>query len=252
MLNYIKYKYIKYIDRIKKIFNIKSKMNNYGMMEGVTGMPSGKWTNKLTGKDVFVRDCIIDGDTMMIMTDHGQINMDVFSRDYIQVSDIGLDAGVSSRTVKDGSSFNTMAVQQPTIAMPTTETINNDLLLDDDKDILNSNQSSVFSPVNNNFSQVNNERKPQVMPNKKFNDMVVKLIDKCLEDGNVPDIDLKINWDNLPVNELKMLKEYFDVSTQDISEYINHKVLTEEFITSALDKFIEEKFLNVNVEEAID
>ena len=48
---------------------------------------SGIWMNKRTGQKVNVRQSIQDGDNMIIITDKGQISMEVFSRDYIQASD---------------------------------------------------------------------------------------------------------------------------------------------------------------------
>ena len=55
--------------------------DNNGM--GITGT----WMNKRTGQKVNVRQSVQDGDNMIIITDRGQISMDVFSRDYIQASD---------------------------------------------------------------------------------------------------------------------------------------------------------------------
>ena len=48
---------------------------------------TGKWMNKRTGKAVNIRQTIQDGDNMIIISDQGQIPMEVFSRDYVQVSD---------------------------------------------------------------------------------------------------------------------------------------------------------------------
>ena len=52
-------------------------------MEGITG----KWTNKLTGEVINVRDSIIDGDDMIIISDKGNLSMLDFSQNYIQISD---------------------------------------------------------------------------------------------------------------------------------------------------------------------
>ena len=47
----------------------------------------GEWMNKNTGQKIRVRNSIIDGDQMIIITNMGQISMEEFSRNYIQASD---------------------------------------------------------------------------------------------------------------------------------------------------------------------
>ena len=48
---------------------------------------SGRWLNKRTGQTINIRNSVMDGDNMIIITDKGQISMTEFSRDYIQASD---------------------------------------------------------------------------------------------------------------------------------------------------------------------
>ena len=47
----------------------------------------GEWMNKNTGQKIRVRNSIIDGDQMIIITNMGQISMEEFSRNYMQASD---------------------------------------------------------------------------------------------------------------------------------------------------------------------
>ena len=47
----------------------------------------GDWINKNTGQKIHVKNSVIDGDQMIIITNLGQLSMDEFSRNYIQVSD---------------------------------------------------------------------------------------------------------------------------------------------------------------------
>lgn len=48
----------------------------------------GKWTNRVTGQTVMVKDSVItDDDMAVILSDGSMIDMNTFSRDYIQMSD---------------------------------------------------------------------------------------------------------------------------------------------------------------------
>ena len=47
----------------------------------------GDWINKNTGQKIHIKNSVIDGDQMIIITNLGQLSMDEFSRNYIQVSD---------------------------------------------------------------------------------------------------------------------------------------------------------------------
>jgi len=50
-------------------------------------MISGKWMNRRTGETIIVRDSIMDGENMILITNKGQLDMNNFSANYIQVSD---------------------------------------------------------------------------------------------------------------------------------------------------------------------
>ena len=64
------------------------------------------------------------------------------------------------------------------------------------------------------------------------------MIDKIFTKSNiVPKIKLIIEDDNFPYNELAMLMEYFDVSPDDIAEYVKDKFITGDIIKDCIGSY---------------
>ena len=80
-----------------------------------------------------------------------------------------------------------------------------------------------------------------VVVNKKFDtlDSLFSKLDK------LPDVNCSISWKKIPKSELKMLKTYFDITDEDIAEYVYTKYCTPETIKTsikdAITKLIAEK-----------
>ena len=90
----------------------------------------GEWMNKNTGQKIQVRNSIIDGDQMIIITNMGQISMEEFSRNYIQASDeVYDDEGNVIATEK-------MASQPSEQSNIKIETINDQEYFIDDKPVI--------------------------------------------------------------------------------------------------------------------
>lgn len=204
-----------------------------GMMDGMSGLPSGTWTNKYTGDTIFVRDCIIDGDQMMIITNNGPMDMNSFSNSYIQMGDEVNSPGISSRVVNQGTGMNTpmmagidkedieilQGLNNPSKQVPTQP---------------QPNEIMVEQPIVQTYA-VDPEEEKQTF-------MISKIIDKCLNNGQGPKLELNINWPDFPKNELEMLVNYFDVPIDKISTYIYKNAIPVKLITDALDSFIEKEF----------
>ena len=62
---------------------------------------------------------------------------------------------------------------------------------------------------------------------------------------NLPNVSCSISWKKIPKSELKMLKTYFDITDEDIAEYVYVKYCTPETIKTsikdAIAKMIAEK-----------
>ena len=188
------------------------------MMEG----PSieGKWYNKRTGKTITVKDMMMSDEGMQIFTTDNQlIDGDDFSRDYIQCDD----------TVYDNNGNST----------GTTEAIDYESMF---AGIDTDSHSSSNTPIYSDNTTVVEQPTPEtVLVNKKF-DTLDSLFSKL---EKLPDVNCSISWKKIPKSELKMLKTYFDITDEDIAEYVYTKYCTPETIKAsikeAITKLIAEK-----------
>lgn len=189
-------------------------MYDIGMMEG----PSieGKWYNKRTGRTITVKDMMMSDEGMQIFTTDNQlIDGEEFSRDYIQCDDTVYDthgnATGTSEPIDYESMFAGLGTEPQTF---------------DNASIYNDTRTTVVeSPV----------------VNKKF-DTLDSLFSKL---EKLPDVNCSISWKKIPKSELKMLKTYFDITDEDIAEYVYTKYCTPETIKTsikdAITKLVAEK-----------
>ena len=176
---------------------------------------TGKWMNKRTGKAVNIRQTIQDGDNMIIISDQGQIPMEVFSRDYVQVSDdiyddSGKVVGHEEATNSDIGAieeYEKMYGVDPLVPQAT---------------------STVAS--------INNEQ------------IIKKVFDKL---SSYPQIDVNIKWDNFPEAQINTLVEFLDVSIDDISTYIIKNYVNAEALALEINEVLKNK-LHKNIEDTID
>lgn len=189
-------------------------VNSFG--DGPGGpMISGKWINKKTGETIIIRDSIIDGDKMVLISNKGNIDFNIFSRDYIQASDeVYNESGqvVSTQPVKTAEVIET------------------------------ANQTPVYTPEENNLEvPINSPRTEQKSDIKNF-----ELIDKIFKKTeSKPVANLKIEWADFPHNELSMLVNYFDVELEDISRYIGKYLINDDLLQNALFDFLSKKLKDI-------
>lgn len=181
-------------------------------------MISGKWINRNTGAVITVRDSFIDdSNNMILMTDKGQLSMSEFSKYYIQASDEMYD--------ESGKVIANKPVTPEDIKVSDEE-----LKADP---ILFSNETPTI--------MINNAGSSYTAPLKNF-DLIDKIFKKT---ESKPKANLKIEWADFPKKELEMLINYFDVDTNEISEYISKYLLDENLLTDALSDFIHKQLLKV-------
>ena len=185
-------------------------MYDMGMMEG----PSieGKWFNKRTGQTITVKDMMMSDEGMQIFTTDNQlIDGDEFSRDYIQCDDTVYDTNGNSTGTTEPIDYESMFADADPQALDTSV-----------------------------YNKTTNVEIPPVV-NKKFDtlDSLFSKLDK------LPDVNCSISWKKIPKSELKMLKTYFDITDEDIAEYVYTKYCTPETIKTsikdAITKMIAEK-----------
>jgi len=198
-------------------------MNNIPPTGGGMITP-GKWTNKNTGKQVFVRDSVIDGDHMIILTDSGQISMSEFSKNYIQADDIGQIPSLDDLYghAPNSKTNNSLLAQ-----------INQGLDKEDQIKI-NNNQKQIKVERNVIDKTVVDVQTKQVQQINKNYELIKKVFDKYPIDRT---INFEIVEDEWPFKEFNMLVNILDVPMKDICDYIIDNYLDKKSLSNKLVEF---------------
>lgn len=202
-------------------------------MEGI----EGPWIDRRTGKTVFVRDAIQDGDEMVILSSAGQIPTNVFQNYFVKVSEeeysaasMGISKEVSQnellQRINQGLETGlqiTQSKNEPEITLDTP--------------IGGTTPSKV--KVSTASVELQNEpvveQKKETKNNSNF-DLIKKVFEKHTTE---PGIDFNINIDEWPVEQLKMLINVFDISIEEISEYIIEHYLNQNELKTNLSMYLE-------------
>lgn len=186
---------------------------------------SGKWTNIHNGKEIFVRDSFIDGDDMIVRTIDGNIiPMTEFSNNYVQSEEVD---EATARSV----------IQQP-VAPQSYGDIKPDF---GQKVILKNDEVKDNNIKPNNLDTTS--RYVETHKEDKAEDKLFRkktLIGKIFEKiSTKPNINLTFDWTEYPEKEMSMLMEYFDVSNDDIANYIYKTYFNENIIKESILKLIQ-------------
>ena len=176
---------------------------------------TGKWMNKRTGKAVNIRQTIQDGDNMIIISNQGQIPMEVFSRDYVQVSDDIYDDSGKVVGHEEATNSDIGAIEEYEKMYGV--------------DPLVPQATSTVAPINNE-------------------QIIKKVFDKL---SSYPQIDVNIKWDNFPEAQINTLVEFLDVNIDDISAYIIKNYVNAEALALEITEVLKNK-LHKNIEDTID
>lgn len=190
---------------------------------------SGKWINIHSGQEIFVRDSFIDGDNMIVRTIDGNIiPMTEFSNNYVQSEE------VDEETAKS-------VIQQPV-----TPQSYGDIKPDFGEKVILKNDDT----KNNNIKPSNLDTVSQYVENHKEDKAEDKLEDKLFRKKTMigkifekistkPNINLTFDWTEYPEKEMGMLMEYFDVSNDDIANYIYKTYFNENIIKESILELIQ-------------
>lgn len=176
---------------------------------------SGRWLNKRNGQMINIRNSVMDGDNMIIITDKGQISMTEFSRDYIQASDDIYD--------ETGKVIGREEVKHEDYA--------------ENPDWLQI-QETINTPRMHN---VNQPAKPVINTNDQI---IKKVFDKLTA---YPKINVDIKWDDFPEAQMQTLVNFLDISIDDISKYIIKNYVNVEALALEITEILKSK-LNKNIE----
>ena len=186
---------------------------------------SGKWTNIHNGKEIFVRDSFIDGDDMIVRTIDGSIiPMTEFSNNYVQSEEV--DEATARSVIQQHVAPQSYGDIKPDFG---------------EKVILKNDDTK-----NNNINPNNLDTTSRYVENHKEDKIEDKLFRKKTLIGKIfekistkPNINLTFDWTEYPEKEMSMLMEYFDVSNDDIANYIYKTYFNENIIKESILKLIQ-------------
>ena len=161
---------------------------------------SGKFFHKDTGREIFVRDSINDGVKMcVVLSDGTTMDMSEF-QNYVQMSDEEYDS--QGRLIGK-------AKEQPKSNL--------------DPDLLFAGMGDRPKESNKQSEEIRSVMKQIEEPNTveySEDDQKLAMIKKILDKSSEPEIVVTINWQNKPEKEFEMLKNFFDVNTEDIANAV--------------------------------
>lgn len=170
---------------------------------------SGKFFNKDTGKEIFVRDSVNDGIKMcVVLSDGTTMDMSEF-QNYVQMSDEEYDSqgnliGKAKNQPKSNLDPNLLFAG---MGDKPKETI------DKQSEEIRSIMKQIEEPK---FIEEHNAEENSVEEYSKDNQKLA-MIKKILDKSSEPEIVITINWKNKPEKEFEMLKNFFDVDIEDIA-----------------------------------
>ena len=164
---------------------------------------SGKFFHKDTGREIFVRDSINDGIKMcVVLSDGTTMDMSEF-QNYVQMSDEEYDS--QGRLIGK-------AKEQPKSNL--------------DPDLLFAGMGDRHKESNKQSEEIRSVMRQIEEPNTveySEDDQKLAMIKKILDKSSEPEIVVTINWQNKPEKEFEMLKNFFDVNTEDIANAVFRK-----------------------------
>ncbi|MCH5167506.1 MAG: hypothetical protein J1F35_06375 [Erysipelotrichales bacterium] len=205
-------------------------------MDGIGGPNiSGKWMNKRTGDTIFVRDSIIMDNSMSVMLSDGRaIDMEEFSRDYIQMSEEEYDLG--GNQISSNNSNNNIINPGPGGVSGRYK----------DSNVIQTPPMEELQQPEYDFGNLQEDYYEEAFNTppitQKKDSPNLEMIKKLFENTN-PEISINISMEtkNFPVNEINMLTNIFGVSPLEISEYIFNQYFNTENIIEAIKKYLSEK-----------
>ena len=186
-------------------------MNQNGTMMNLAGPGpggqgpaiSGKFFHKDTGREIFVRDSINDGIKMcVVLSDGTTMDMSEF-QNYVQMSDEEYDS--QGRLIGK-------AKEQPKSNL--------------DPDLLFAGMGDRPKESNKQAEEIRSIMRQIEEPNTveySEDDQKLAMIKKILDKSSEPEIVVTINWQNKPEKEFEMLKNFFDINTEDIANAVFRK-----------------------------
>jgi hypothetical protein len=188
---------------------------------------TGEWTSRLTGRTVHVMNTAVDeNNNMVIITDAGDIGMQRFSDEYVQMSDEEVSQGQA-------------ATVRPEQAMPAGMEIPKGIpahgrelpedIMGEFETVTEITREPEAQPIDTIQEPARDTSRPEC-----FN-----MLDKLFENTEAgPEIRVAMEWECFPHAETDMLKKYFGLTDELLSRYIYEKYITEESVSDAITGFL--------------
>lgn len=173
----------------------------------------GEFINTQTGQTIFVRDSIMtpEGDTI-IMTDRGQIGMNEFSKYYVKMEsdDTAGTQPIPAQEAPISAPDDLMAMaRQDMLAKPTNkvEEFLSDVVTEYPDSLYDSTTVDTDDEPTDDIQEHTSE--------------AVKMLDKIMSESDVK-LNVKISFDEstFPFDAIDVLKQYFNLTDDDISEWL--------------------------------
>lgn len=188
----------------------------------------GDWINKNTGQKIHIKNSVIDGDQMIIITNLGQLSMDEFSRNYIQVSDDIYDMNGKIITTNEYE-------QQINKNLPKVETLDTQEYIINDKPV-------DFNNIEHIAITTDEAKATAFTINKSSNTTSItniELIKKVFDKVNAkPEINVTINFNEFPKEQIATLVNFLDVSIDDIANYLYTEYVNENTVKEQIKSII--------------
>lgn len=202
-------------------------MDNMVPPMGSNAMVSGDWMNKITGEVVTVRDSIIDGDNMLIITNKGHIDMRDFSDNYIQASEDLYDekGNIIGHQDVDIKDFQVVTPKMIQDAEKAKRDFNNEFMNIDEfvnNNIDNESITNITVDKPNQIKECDIVETHEVKPIIKNYDIIDKVFNKI---SSKPQIKIDLDWDDFPKEQINTLINYLDIDINDIASYILSKYI---------------------------
>ena len=202
---------------------------------------TGTWVNRMTGDKVVVRSTVIDGDDMLIICADGrQLKMSEF-QNYIQMSDENSNGNDTSVSLDD---IRGLEKERRVVVSATNNhqaSYNNPYEFDNPYD-----DDIQYTATNNHETYHEFIEKPQIEERHKQVSESEKLLNKLFEKIEL-DAELKVDLDctNFPSKELNMLRAIYDVTAEDISDYIVNHIINIDVFKSAVTQYVNEQLTEI-------
>lgn len=179
----------------------------------------GTFISKRTGREVIVRDTIQMDDHMVVMLKDGEtVPINDFYNEYYQMSEEEYD-------------INGNIIGKGEIKESSTSNLNPNLIFSDLE-----SYSTVAGDPEPAVIRINEPVKTDIVSSGQ------QMVEKLLKKVNKPSIKVEFEWDDYPSQQIAMLKDFYDVTDDDIVAAIIKEHLHADFIknecVSQISKYI--------------